>query len=193
MPGALLTYQASGSSCPLPSTHRPSLLFGALQLCSCKACHKAHGFSGPQSASVIWAPPLLPGLRPSCPGSAPPARAPGRLLPGLRASCQPCVLLSSCVLRPGVGCIQWTLCLIYVSHMVTLCCSSLFLEVSSSKWGNFVGGKAFFCVALSLMAKDYRYCSVTTSCPALCDPVGCSTPGSSVLHYLLELAQIHVL
>ena len=25
-------------------------------------------------------------------------------------------------------------------------------------------------------------CSVTKSCPALCDPVDCSTPGSSVLH-----------
>ena len=26
----------------------------------------------------------------------------------------------------------------------------------------------------------------------LCDPVGCSTPGSSVLHHQLEFAQIHV-
>ena len=26
----------------------------------------------------------------------------------------------------------------------------------------------------------------------LCDPVACSTPGSSVLHYFQELAQIHV-
>ena len=27
----------------------------------------------------------------------------------------------------------------------------------------------------------------------LCDPMDCSTPGSSVLHYLLEFAQIHVI
>ena len=27
----------------------------------------------------------------------------------------------------------------------------------------------------------------------LCDPMHCSTPGSSVLHYLLEFAQIHVI
>ena len=27
---------------------------------------------------------------------------------------------------------------------------------------------------------------------ALCDPMDCSTPGLPVLHYLLELAQIHV-
>ena len=35
-------------------------------------------------------------------------------------------------------------------------------------------------------------CSVTKSCPTFCDPVGCSTPGSPVLHYLLEFAQTHV-
>ena len=28
---------------------------------------------------------------------------------------------------------------------------------------------------------------------ALCDPIGCSTPGFPVLHYLLEFAQTHVL
>lgn len=34
-------------------------------------------------------------------------------------------------------------------------------------------------------------CSVAKSCPALCDPIACSTPGSS-LHYLPDFAQIHV-
>ena len=33
---------------------------------------------------------------------------------------------------------------------------------------------------------------VTQSCLILCDPVNCSTPGFSVLHHLLELAQTHV-
>ena len=32
-------------------------------------------------------------------------------------------------------------------------------------------------------------CSVTKSCPTLCDPI---TLGSSVFHYLSEFAQIHV-
>ena len=35
-------------------------------------------------------------------------------------------------------------------------------------------------------------CSVTQSCPTLCDPMDCSMSGSSVLHYLLKFAQIHV-
>ena len=36
-------------------------------------------------------------------------------------------------------------------------------------------------------------CSVAQACPTLCDPMDCSTPDAPVLHYLLELAQTHVL
>ena len=35
-------------------------------------------------------------------------------------------------------------------------------------------------------------CSVVKSCLTPCDPVDCSTPGSSVLHYLSKFAQVHV-
>ena len=35
-------------------------------------------------------------------------------------------------------------------------------------------------------------CSVTKSCPTLCNLMDYSMPGSSVLHYLLEFAQVHV-
>ena len=35
-------------------------------------------------------------------------------------------------------------------------------------------------------------CSVTQSCPTLCDSMDCSTPGLPVLHYLLEIDQTHV-
>ena len=34
--------------------------------------------------------------------------------------------------------------------------------------------------------------SLTQSCPMLCDPMNCSTPGFPVHHQLLELAQTHV-
>ena len=34
-------------------------------------------------------------------------------------------------------------------------------------------------------------CSVTKSCPTLCNPMDCSIPGFPVLHYLLEFAQTH--
>ena len=39
----------------------------------------------------------------------------------------------------------------------------------------------------------YIYCcSVAKLCPALWDPIDCSTPGSFVLCYLLEFTQIHI-
>ena len=34
--------------------------------------------------------------------------------------------------------------------------------------------------------------SVAQSFPTLCDPMDCTTLGSSVFHYLSEIAQIHV-
>ena len=36
-------------------------------------------------------------------------------------------------------------------------------------------------------------CSVAQSCPALCDPADCSTPGLPVHHQLQKLAQTHVI
>ena len=38
----------------------------------------------------------------------------------------------------------------------------------------------------------YYCCFVTWSCPTLCNPMDCSTPGLLVHHHLLELAQTHV-
>ena len=35
-------------------------------------------------------------------------------------------------------------------------------------------------------------CSVAQSCPTLCDPTDCSTPGFAVFHHLPEHAQTHV-
>ena len=35
-------------------------------------------------------------------------------------------------------------------------------------------------------------CSVTKSCPTLCNPMDCSTPVFLVLHYLPEFAETHV-
>ena len=37
-----------------------------------------------------------------------------------------------------------------------------------------------------------KFSSVTQSCPTLCDPMDCITPGFPVHHQLLELAQTHV-
>jgi len=37
-----------------------------------------------------------------------------------------------------------------------------------------------------------QFSSVAQSCPTLCDPMNCSTPGLSVHHQLLEFTQTHV-
>ena len=37
-----------------------------------------------------------------------------------------------------------------------------------------------------------QFSSVTQSCPTLCDPINCSTPGLSVHHQLPEFTQTHV-
>ena len=39
---------------------------------------------------------------------------------------------------------------------------------------------------------QYLFSSVAQSCPTLCDPMDCSTPGFPVHHQLPELAQTHV-
>ena len=44
-----------------------------------------------------------------------------------------------------------------------------------------------------MLCKDsVLFSSVAQSCPTLCDPMNCSTPGFPVHHQLPELAQIHV-
>ena len=58
-------------------------------------------------------------------------------------------------------------------------------------WGLFVLG-------LSPMGSDLGRgevkccCSVAKSCLTLCNPIDCTMPGSSILHYRLEVPQIHV-
>ena len=47
-------------------------------------------------------------------------------------------------------------------------------------------------VNLSLWHDTICYCSINKLCLTLWDPMDCSTPGFSVLHYLLEFAQSHV-
>ena len=39
---------------------------------------------------------------------------------------------------------------------------------------------------------QFQFSSVAQSCPTLCDPMDCTTPGLSVHHQLLELTQTHV-
>ena len=58
-----------------------------------------------------------------------------------------------------------------------------------------VKAKLFSKVAYTILHPHQQHFVVIVqllSCVRLCNPVDCSTPSSSVLHYLLEFAQIHV-
>ena len=46
--------------------------------------------------------------------------------------------------------------------------------------------------ALLPIAWRFQFSSVTQSCPTLCDPMNCSTPGLSIHHQLPEFTQTHV-
>ena len=43
-----------------------------------------------------------------------------------------------------------------------------------------------------LLTASVQFSSVTQSCPTLCDPMNCSTPGLPVYHDLPEFTQTHV-
>ena len=40
--------------------------------------------------------------------------------------------------------------------------------------------------------QEVQFSSVAQSCPTLCDPMNCRTPGLPVHHHLLEFTQTHV-
>ena len=41
-------------------------------------------------------------------------------------------------------------------------------------------------------SQHYQFSSVAQSCPTLCDPMDCSTPGLPIHHQLPEFTQTHV-
>ena len=68
---------------------------------------------------------------------------------------------------------------------------------TSITWEARVLGKVLYLYWLgvcskSLFAQIIQISSVAQSCPTLCDPMNCSTPGLPVHHHLLEFTQTHV-
>ena len=71
-------------------------------------------------------------------------------------------------------------------HCLVVCCLSDPLQLSKSQRDHYTRE---VCSANQCCC---CCCSVTQSCPTVCDPTDCSTPGFLVFQHLLELAQIHV-
>ena len=66
------------------------------------------------------------------------------------------------------------------------------------RWVLYASVPGKLCICIKLNQKLTRHgkltscCSVTKLCPTFCDIMDCTTPGSSVLLYVPEFAQIHV-
>ena len=54
-----------------------------------------------------------------------------------------------------------------------------------------LGRKAMTNLDSILKSRDIQFISVAQSCPTLCDPMNCSTPGLPVHHQLPEFTQTH--
>ena len=69
-----------------------------------------------------------------------------------------------------------------------------YLPLWSQQQNQVLGAKAGYCVCLSKLnsTSSVRFSSVTQSCPTLCNPMDCSTPGLPVHHQLLEFTQTYV-
>ena len=55
-----------------------------------------------------------------------------------------------------------------------------------------IGGKLLYNFVLVSAISSVQFSSVAQSCPTLCNPTDCSTPGLPVHHQLLEFTQTHV-
>ena len=68
------------------------------------------------------------------------------------------------------------------------------------RWGEVPHRRLLFFLSRSSWRRTHRYSkffpsivvAVLKLCPTYCDPLDCSSPGFTVLHHLLELAQTHI-
>ena len=75
-----------------------------------------------------------------------------------------------------------------------LCQPAMRLEGTASLQEHRVPSESVHGVACQCNWKCFvQFSSVAESCPTLCDPMDCSTPGFPVHHQLLEFTQTHVL
>ena len=70
---------------------------------------------------------------------------------------------------------------------------SLHIVSGNIKWCSYCGKESWvFLIKYRITVRSNQIRSVAQSCPTLCDPMNCSTPGFPVHHQLREPTQTHV-
>ena len=92
---------------------------------------------------------------------------------------------------------NWATNIVCVRTCVCVCvhvCVWFFSSLFQKDWSSPLNFKGiFYCIDFVRKYTPSTYCcSVTKSCPTLCNPMDCSMPGSPVLHHLLEFAIAYV-
>ena len=77
-----------------------------------------------------------------------------------------------------------TICLYYYIFFRNYFCPESEKIIQTSNHGQVITNSELW--------RTFQFSSVVQLCPALCDPMDCSTPGFRVHHQLLELTQTHV-
>ena len=84
-------------------------------------------------------------------------------------------------------------CLVKSQMLATFWCQLQFFWPSHSftftQFKSSTVNEGFICLFFIAI---FQFSSVAQSCPTLCDPIDCSTPGFHVHHQLVKLAQTHV-
>ena len=119
---------------------------------------------------------------------------------GVRASCSSSSCSGHPTKTPGSqGCTQSRRDTTYDSDSRVTCCQPAELEEDrggSRTEPHSIAALSFqstlYPTVISSPLEKGCCCLVTQSCPTLCEPVDCSTPGFPVLHHHPELAQTHV-
>ena len=86
--------------------------------------------------------------------------------------------------------LQMTLFHSFYGWLIYHCIYAPHLHYPFICWWTF---RLFLCFGfVSSAAMNIQFSSVAQSCPTLCNPMGCSTPGHPVHHQLPEFTQTHV-
>ena len=80
---------------------------------------------------------------------------------------------------------------VFVTDNYSVCCVCIYMRKYAYK-SHFTNNDATGQSIFSFQRQGHQFSSVAQSCPTLCNPMNCNTPGLPVPHQLPEFIQTHV-